>query len=73
MTAGTGILHSEFNRSPTDPLRFLQVWILPDRKGLAPAYDQRAFGEADKRGRLRLIGSTNGRGPVSCFIPLCQN
>jgi quercetin 2,3-dioxygenase len=60
MSAGTGILHSEFNPSPTDPLRFLQVWILPDRRGLRPSYEQRAFSDDDKRGRLKLIGSRDG-------------
>ena len=61
MTAGTGILHSEFNPSQTEPLHFLQVWILPEKKGLKPSYDQRAFSDADKRGRLKLIGSRDGR------------
>ena len=61
MTAGTGILHSELNPSPTQPLHFLQVWILPERKGLPPSYDQRTFSDADKRGRLKLIGSRDGR------------
>ena len=61
MSAGTGILHSEFNPSPTDCLRFLQVWILPERTGLPPSYEQRAFSDADKRGRLKLIGSQDGR------------
>lgn len=61
MSAGTGILHSEFNPSSTDPLRFLQVWIIPERRGLTPSYDQKTFSEADKRGRLKLIGSRDGR------------
>jgi redox-sensitive bicupin YhaK (pirin superfamily) len=61
MTAGTGIRHSEFNPSPDDPLRFLQVWIIPDRNGLPPSYEQKAFREADKGGRLKLIGSKDGR------------
>lgn len=61
MTAGTGILHSELNPSPAQPLHFLQVWILPETKGLPPSYDQRTFTEADKRGRLKLIGSRDGR------------
>jgi hypothetical protein len=61
MTAGTGILHSEFNPSATEALRFLQVWILPERTGLTPSYEQRTFGDADKRGTLRLIGSRDGR------------
>jgi redox-sensitive bicupin YhaK (pirin superfamily) len=61
MSAGRGILHSEFNPSPDEPLRFLQVWIVPERRGLAPSYEQKAFGDADKRGRLKLIGSHDGR------------
>jgi redox-sensitive bicupin YhaK (pirin superfamily) len=61
MSAGTGIVHSEFNPSPDAPLRFLQVWILPERTGLTPSYEQREFREEDKRGRLRLIGSRDGR------------
>jgi len=61
MSAGTGILHSEFNPSKTDVLRFLQVWILPERRGLSPSYDQRDYSDADKRGRLKLIGSHDGR------------
>jgi redox-sensitive bicupin YhaK (pirin superfamily) len=61
MSAGTGILHSEFNPSPTEPVRFLQVWIVPERRGLRPSYEQRAFDDADKRGRLKLIGSRDGK------------
>ncbi|HYG84864.1 MAG TPA: pirin family protein [Azospirillum sp.] len=61
MTAGTGIRHSEYNASKRDPVHFLQIWILPERQGLAPGYEQKAFPEADKRGRLRLVGSRDGR------------
>ena len=61
MSAGTGILHSEFNPSPTEPVRFLQVWIVPERTGLRPSYEQKSFAAADKRGRLKLIGSKDGR------------
>jgi redox-sensitive bicupin YhaK (pirin superfamily) len=57
MSAGTGVRHSEFNGSQQAPVHFLQVWIQPDREGLAPGYEERAFGETDKRGRLRLIAS----------------
>ena len=60
MSAGTGILHSEFNPSPTDCLRFLQVWIVPERRGLRPSYEKKAFGAVDKRGRLTLVGSQDG-------------
>ena len=61
MSAGTGIRHSEYNASQTAPARFLQIWILRERKGLAPGYEQTAFAEAEKRGRLRLVGSRDGR------------
>jgi redox-sensitive bicupin YhaK (pirin superfamily) len=61
MTAGTGVRHSEFNASDTEPVHFLQIWILPEREGLAPGYEQKAFSEAEKRGRLRLVASRDGR------------
>lgn len=61
MTAGTGIRHSEFNRSKSDAVHFLQIWILPERKGLEPGYEQKAFPESDRRGRLLLVGSRDGR------------
>jgi len=61
MSAGTGIRHSEFNHSQTEPVHFLQIWILPDREGLSPRYDQKAFGKSEKSGRLRLVGSPDGR------------
>lgn len=61
MSAGTGIRHSEFNPSQHEALHFLQIWIEPDREGLTPRYDQKVFPDADKRGRLRLIASKDGR------------
>ena len=61
MSAGTGIRHSEFNPSKTEPVHFLQIWIIPDREGLKPRYDQKQFPDAEKRGRLQLVGSTDGR------------
>ncbi len=61
MSAGTGVRHSERNPSPTDPLHFLQIWILPDRDGLPPEYEQTAFPEEERRGRLREIASPDGR------------
>jgi len=60
MSAGRGVTHSEFNASTTDPVHFLQIWIVPDRLGIAPGYEQRTFAEADKRGRLRLIAAPDG-------------
>ncbi len=61
MSAGTGIRHSEFNHSKTDPVHFLQIWVVPKREGNAPRYDQKTFSASDKRGRLRLVGSSDGR------------
>jgi redox-sensitive bicupin YhaK (pirin superfamily) len=61
MSAGTGIRHSEFNHSKSDPVHFLQIWIEPERDGIKPRYEQKAFPDGEKRGRLRLVGSTDGR------------
>ncbi|MFC5768465.1 pirin family protein [Thauera sinica] len=60
MSAGTGVRHSEYNASRTDEVHFLQIWIVPDRKGVAPRYQQRRFAPEEKRGRLRLIISPDG-------------
>jgi redox-sensitive bicupin YhaK (pirin superfamily) len=59
MTAGTGIRHSEFNHEPDAPLHFLQIWILPEKNGLPPGYEQKAF--TKQPGTLRLVGSRDGR------------
>jgi redox-sensitive bicupin YhaK (pirin superfamily) len=61
MSAGTGVRHSEHNHSQSEPVHFLQIWILPARNGLAPGYEQKSFTDEDKQGRLRLIGSKDGR------------
>jgi redox-sensitive bicupin YhaK (pirin superfamily) len=61
MSAGTGVVHSEFNASKERPVHFLQIWILPERRGLPPSYEQRTFGEEERAGGLRLIGSPDGR------------
>lgn len=61
MSAGTGVRHSEFNASDTEPAHFLQIWIIPEIRGIAPSYEQKTFSEAEKRGRLALIGSRDGR------------
>jgi len=61
MSAGTGIRHSEFNASETDPVHFLQIWIIPEKQGLAPAYAKKHFPEAERRNRLKLIVSPDGR------------
>jgi hypothetical protein len=60
MSAGTGITHSEFNHSSDDVVHLLQIWILPERPGLAPGYEQKAFTEAERRGVLRLVASRDG-------------
>lgn len=61
MSAGTGIRHSEFNASNTDPVHFLQIWIIPQTQGLKPAYAEKHFPEAERLGKLRLIASPDGR------------
>lgn len=61
MSAGTGVRHSEYNHSQTDPVHFLQIWLLPNKTGVAPAYDQRHFAAEERRGRLRLLVSPDGR------------
>ncbi|MSP16500.1 MAG: pirin family protein [Myxococcales bacterium] len=60
MTAGRGVVHSERNASPTEPLRLLQIWLLPATQGLAPGYEERHFGDAELSGRLRLVASPDG-------------
>jgi redox-sensitive bicupin YhaK (pirin superfamily) len=60
MSAGTGVLHSEMNASDREVVHFLQIWLLPARPGVAPSYEQKTFGEAEKRGRLRLVASPDG-------------
>jgi redox-sensitive bicupin YhaK (pirin superfamily) len=62
MSAGTGVRHSEFNSSATEALHFLQIWIVPGAKGVAPRYQQVHFAPEEKRGRLRLIISPEGTG-----------
>jgi len=61
MSAGTGIRHSEYNQSRNQGVRLLQIWILPERAGLAPGYEQKAFEPADLQGQLRLIGARDAR------------
>ncbi|MGB7417188.1 MAG: pirin family protein [Thermosynechococcaceae cyanobacterium] len=61
MSAGTGITHSEFNHSQTEPVHFLQIWILPSHLDLSPRYAQKEFPLGEKQGQLRLIGAHDGR------------
>ena len=61
MSAGTGITHSEYNHSDSELVHFLQIWILPERGGLAPSYEQKHFSEEDRAGRLRLVASRDAR------------
>src|ERR1017187_7917126 len=60
MTAGRGIRHSEFNPSQTDKVHLLQIWILPDKQGYEPGYEQKSFPESEKRGKFRLLASNDG-------------
>lgn len=68
MSAGTGIRHSEFNASRQELVHFLQIWIIPNRQGVTPRYQQQRFADAEKRGRLRLIISPDGaEGSLSVY------
>jgi quercetin 2,3-dioxygenase len=61
MSAGTGIRHSEYNASKTESVHLLQIWILPEQKGIEPSYEQKNFATTEKQGKLRLVGSRDGR------------
>jgi redox-sensitive bicupin YhaK (pirin superfamily) len=60
MSAGSGVMHSEFNHAPNDTTHFLQIWIEPNVRGIAPSYEQKTFNKAEKTGRLRLVASSDG-------------
>jgi redox-sensitive bicupin YhaK (pirin superfamily) len=60
MSAGSGVQHSEFNHAPNDTTHFLQIWIEPNAKGIAPSYEQKSYSEGEKRGTLRLVASPDG-------------
>ncbi len=61
MSAGTGVTHSEFNPSQSEPVHFLQIWLMPASRGAPPSYEQKTFVPEDKRGRLRLVASPDAR------------
>jgi redox-sensitive bicupin YhaK (pirin superfamily) len=61
MSAGTGVMHSEFNASKEEPVHLLQIWVLPARRGDQPGYEEKRFDDAGKRGRLRVVASPDGR------------
>jgi redox-sensitive bicupin YhaK (pirin superfamily) len=69
MSAGSGVIHSEFNASATEPTHFFQVWLMPETRGIAPSYQQFAYDPSEKRGTLRLIaGPDKNTNPPSAFI-----
>jgi hypothetical protein len=70
MTAGSGIRHSEFNPSATEPVHLYQIWLLPDRPGLTPGYEQRAFDPAELRNQWRLVAAPNG---AECALQIHQD
>jgi quercetin 2,3-dioxygenase len=61
MSAGKGVAHSEYNGSKQEPVHFLQIWLQPDKAGLEPSYEQKAFAAEEKQGRLRVVASPDGR------------
>lgn len=61
MSAGTGIAHSEFNASETEPVHFLQIWMIPNQLGIEPSYEQKHFSAEEKQGKLKLVASPDGR------------
>ena len=61
MSAGSGVVHSESNASETEPVRFLQIWIVPERRGVQPGYEQKSFPAQERSGKLRLLASRDAR------------
>jgi redox-sensitive bicupin YhaK (pirin superfamily) len=61
MSAGTGVTHSEYNASDKESVRFLQIWIIPDHRGVEPSYEQKRFADDEVQGKLRLVASSDGR------------
>ena len=71
MSAGTGILHSEFNGDANTPVHFLQIWIQPSQRSLPPSYEERHFSAADRQGQLRLIASELGDSSITVHQDMC--
>ena len=67
MSAGTGVRHSEFNHSRTEPVHLYQIWLLPEREGIKPMYEQKAIPAEEKRGKLRVVASAKGNGAVKLY------
>ncbi|MEO1622787.1 MAG: pirin family protein, partial [Cyanobacteria bacterium J06632_3] len=65
MSAGTGIMHSEMNASEDNPVHFLQIWILPEEKGIEPGYEQKYFAPDTRQDQWRLVGSRDGRDGIA--------
>ncbi len=61
MSAGTGVVHSEYNASKSEPVHFLQIWIIPSKRSIAPSYEQKTFSTEEKQGKLRVVASPDGR------------
>ncbi|MGZ6123559.1 MAG: pirin family protein [Myxococcales bacterium] len=61
MSAGSGVVHSEFNASDTEPVHFLQIWIVPERRGIQPGYEQKTLARRERGGTLQLLASRDGR------------
>jgi hypothetical protein len=61
MSAGSGVAHSEYNASQADPVHFLQIWLMPSQRGIAPSYEQKTFPPEQKLGQLRVVASPDGR------------
>lgn len=61
MSAGSGVAHSEFNASQSEPVHFLQIWLVPSERGIEPSYEQKTFPDSEKRGRLRVVASPDAR------------
>jgi redox-sensitive bicupin YhaK (pirin superfamily) len=73
MSAGTGVRHSEFNGSKTEPVHFLQIWIIPERPGLPPSYEQKTFGAADRDGRLKLVAAPAAQAAKNGAVTIHQD